>query len=109
MRERVGAPPSRPREETARLGGEIYERDIRSQVEADHYGEVVAIDVDSGSWAIGDTVIAATDSLWERNPGAHDIWCLRVGHRALHHFGGDRPSHRLDALAIEDYFEKARR
>ena len=44
------------------LGDEIYERDIRAQVEANHHGAVVAIDVDSGSWAIGDTVIAATDS-----------------------------------------------
>ena len=39
--------------ETARLGDEIYERDIRKQVEADHHGEVVAIDVESGSWAGG--------------------------------------------------------
>ena len=29
-------PPRRPRAETARLGDEIYERDIRPQVEADH-------------------------------------------------------------------------
>ena len=49
----------RPAEETARLGDEIYERDIRRQVEADHHGAVVAIDVDTGSWAIGDIVIAA--------------------------------------------------
>ena len=32
-------PTRRPREETARLGDEIYERDIRPQVEADHHGE----------------------------------------------------------------------
>ncbi len=31
---------------------EIYERDVRKQVEADHDGEVVAIDVASGCWAI---------------------------------------------------------
>ena len=88
-------PPSRPKEETARLGGEIYERDIRSQVEADHRGEVVAIDVESGTWAIGDNVIAATDRLWSQHPAAHDIWCLRVGYRALHHFGG-RPIRRAE-------------
>ena len=33
---------------------EIFERDIRAQVEADHDGEIVAIDVDSGEWAIGE-------------------------------------------------------
>ena len=47
---RATAPPSRPKDETTRLGKEIYERDIRPQVEADHYGDVVAIDVDSGNW-----------------------------------------------------------
>ena len=80
--------PRRPSEETARLGDEIYERDIRSLVEADHHGEVVAIDVNSGSWAVGDDVIAATDRLQTKRPDAIDVWLLRVGHRALHHFGG---------------------
>ena len=42
--------PTLSSEETARLGDEIYERDIRRQVEADHHGEVVAIDVKSGEW-----------------------------------------------------------
>ena len=36
-----------PSEEVARLGQEMYQRDIRHQLEADHHGEVVAIDVDS--------------------------------------------------------------
>ena len=80
--------PRRPREETARLGDEIYERDIRVQVEADRQGEVVAIDVESGGWAIGENVIAATDRLRAQCPDAIDVWLLRVGYRALHHFGG---------------------
>ncbi len=82
------SPPSRPAEETARLGDEIYERDIRLQVEADHIGEVVAIDVESGSWAIGEDVIVATDRLRTQHPDAIDVWLLRVGHRALYHLGG---------------------
>ena len=82
------SPPSRPKEETARLGDEIYERDIRPKVEADHVGEVVAIDVESGSWAIGEDEIAATDRLQAQRPDAYDVWCLRVGYRALYSFGG---------------------
>ena len=78
----------RPTADTARLGKEIYEREIRRQVEADYHGNVVAIDVDSGSWAIGDNAIDATDSLRTRRPDAIDVWLLRVGHRALYHFGG---------------------
>ena len=87
-RERPRTPPSRPAAETARLGDEIYERDIRRQVEADHHGEVVAIDVESGIWAIGKDEIAATDRLQGQRPDAYDVWCLRVGYRALYSFGG---------------------
>ena len=81
-------PPSRPKEETARLGDEIYERDIRRRIEADHRGEVVAIDVETGRWAIGKNGIEATDRLRAQHPNAYDIWCLRVGYRALYSFGG---------------------
>ena len=80
-------PPRRPREVTARLGKEIYERDIRRLVEADHQGEVVAIDVDSGSYALGKNAIAASEGLRDQRPDAQ-IWLMRVGHRALYHFGG---------------------
>ncbi len=80
--------PRRPDEETTRLGKEIYERDIRPQVEANHHGQIVAIDVASGSWAIADSVIAATDQLKAQQPDANDIWLERVGYRALHSFGG---------------------
>ena len=81
-------PTRRPREETARLGKGIYVRDILPKVEADHFGEVVAIDVDTGHWAIGDNVIAATDSLREKHPDAINVLCERVGHQTLYHFGG---------------------
>ncbi len=81
-------PPSRPKEETARLGKEIYERDIRRRVEADHEGKVVAIDVESGRWAIDGGVLEAVDRLQAQWPDAYDIWCERVGYRALASFGG---------------------
>ena len=48
-------PVRRSREETARLGKAIYDRDIRPQVEADHNGEFVAVDVGSGSWSLANT------------------------------------------------------
>ncbi len=78
----------RTAEETARLGDRIYEREIREQVETEHHGEVVAIDVNSGRWAIGENVIAARELLRKRQPQAADVWLLRVGHRSLHRFGG---------------------
>ena len=83
----VAARRRRPREETARLGQEIYERGIRRQVEADHHGEIVAIDVDSGSWAVADGEIAAVDRLRAMRPSAVNVLCERVGYRALRSFG----------------------
>ena len=80
-------PTRRTREETARLGDEIYERDIRSQVEGSCHGRIVAIDVDSGDYAIGDMAVTAAERLRERRPDA-DIWGVRVGYRGLCRFGG---------------------
>ena len=80
--------PTRPKEATARLGREIYERDIRPLVEADHHGEVVAIDVDTGKWAIGDNVISAVADLREKHPGVVNVLSERGGYPALRHFGG---------------------
>ena len=80
-------PTRRPREETARLDEEIYERDIRSRVEKTHHGKIVAIDVDSGNYAIGDMVVTAAKRLREQRPDA-DVWSVRVGYRTLRSFGG---------------------
>jgi hypothetical protein len=83
----VTTPKRRSREETARLGKEIYEKDIRHLVEADHHGEYVAIDVDSGDYAIAGSVLAAAERLRARRPDA-DAWLVRVGHPTLRTFGG---------------------
>lgn len=81
------APARRPRGETARLGKENYERDIRHLVETDHQGEVVAIDVDSGSYALGKNAIVASECLRDQHPDAQ-VWLMRVHHRTLYRFGG---------------------
>ena len=82
------ARPRRPKEETARLGDEIYRREIKAQVEAGHDGEYVAIDVDSGRWAIAESELAASDSLRKKCPDVIDVWMLRVGYRAVASIGG---------------------
>ena len=79
--------PTRPTAEIARLGQEIYRRDIRAKVEAAHRGRIVAIDVDTGDWAMDDDALAAADALRERRP-APDIWVVKVGHPTLRTFGG---------------------
>ncbi len=72
-------------EEHARLGAELYERQVRPQVE-DHRGEIVAIDVDTGSFEIARDGISAAKRLLARLPTAQ-IWCVRVGFPAVHRFG----------------------
>ena len=78
----------RPMDETARLGDEIYERDICRQVASEHGGEYVAIDVNSGSWTISDDLLAAVQCLRDRCPEAIDVWSVRVGHRVIGSIGG---------------------
>ena len=77
----------RPRKEAVRLGKEIYQRDILPQVETEHFGEYVAIDVETGDWAVTDTTRLAVERLRERHPDAVDVLCERVGYRALRSFG----------------------
>ena len=78
----------RPKEETARLGDEIYRRHVKSQVESSYDGDYVAIDVDSGNWAVAESELAASDSLLAQCPNAIDVWLLRVGYRAVASIGG---------------------
>ncbi len=80
-------PVRRTTEETGRLGDEMYERDIRPKVEAAHFGEVIAIDVDSGDYAVADTARSAARGLRERRPDA-SVWLMRVGYPTLRRFGG---------------------
>ncbi len=84
--------PTRGLHETVKMGREIYEREIRHSVEPEHLGKVVAIDVDSGSWALGDDPVITDEEialtrLREQRPEAVNIYCERVGHKALRSFG----------------------
>ncbi|OUC13995.1 MAG: hypothetical protein B0A82_14520 [Alkalinema sp. CACIAM 70d] len=75
-----------PKEEVARRGKALYEAQVRSQVEPEFIGKVVAIDINSGEFAIGENSLNAADILLERLPEAQ-IWFVRVGHRAVHRIG----------------------
>lgn len=74
------------KEEHARRGTEMYESQIRPQVEAGNYGKIVAIDIESGAFEIAKDTMTASDRLIKRYPEAQ-IWCVRVGHRGVHRFG----------------------
>ena len=64
----------------------MYESGIRVQIEAGNEGKIVAIDIETGEFEVGDTVMAATRQLFKRHPDAQP-WGTRIGHRAVYHFG----------------------
>jgi hypothetical protein len=74
------------KEEMAQRGQALYEAGIRQQVEAGNEGKIVAIDIETGDFEVGETVVAATDRLFERHADAQP-WGIRIGHRAVYHFG----------------------
>lgn len=78
--------PLYSREEFARRGREIYERNVRSFVEAGNKGRIVAIDIESKAYEIADDVISATDRLFARIPSAQP-WIVKIGYPAVHRFG----------------------
>jgi hypothetical protein len=81
--------PTLSKEEHARRGTAIYENQVRPQVEKNNYGKVVAIDVESGEFAVDEEPLPAADKLLARRPKAQ-IWFVRIGHRGLHRFGNAR-------------------
>ena len=56
--------------EVTRRGREIYERNIKASLAGDQHGRYVAIAVNSGNWAIADTLRAATDEIHLNRPEA---------------------------------------
>lgn len=78
--------PRYSKEEFARRGDEIYETQVRPQVEEGNYGKIVAIDIETGAFEVGKNSIIASDRLLAHHPDAQ-IWFVRIGHRAVHRIG----------------------
>ena len=78
--------PRYPKEEFARRGNEIYDRDIRPQVEADNKGKFVLIDIETGAWEMDAQEMAAAKRLDARVRGAQ-VWMVRVGYPFVRRFG----------------------
>ena len=78
--------PRYSREEFARRGDEIYERELRPLLEAGNEGKFVAIDIETGAYEIDANELAASDRLLARVPNAQ-IWLRRLGSHHAHRFG----------------------
>jgi hypothetical protein len=68
-------------------GGEaIYQQEIRSEVEREHHGEFLVLDILTGEYEIDPEDATATKRLLARCPDAV-IYGLRIGHRAAYRLG----------------------
>ena len=74
------------KEEFSRRGNQIYESQVRSQVEQGNQGKIVAIDIETGAYELAKDSLTASDQLLAHYPDAQ-IWFVRVGHRAVHRIG----------------------
>lgn len=74
------------KEEIARQGKEIYEREIRQEVERGHDGEFLVVDITTGRFSMGQSSEEAFDSADEGNPEGV-FYLMRVGRKAAHRIG----------------------
>lgn len=75
--------PRRSPDELARLGAELFDRQVRPALRAGDADKFVALDVGTGDHEIDEDDYAAVARLRARNPSA-DVWLVRVGHPAAY-------------------------
>ena len=78
--------PRYSKEEFARRGDEIYERDILPYLKGEDEDKFVLIDIESGDFEMDWDEMAASDRLFARRPDAQ-VWFRRVGNRPVRRFG----------------------
>lgn len=70
--------PRYSKEEFARRGEEIYDRDIHTQMRPEDKGKFVLIDIETGDYELDWDEMAAGDRLFARRSDAQ-VWMRRVG------------------------------
>ena len=70
----------------ASRGEELYQQNIRANVEAEHKGKFLAVDIETGDYAIADEDLDATDRLLSKRPDAL-VYGLRIGFPAAYRIG----------------------
>ena len=70
-------------EEVVRRGREIYEREVRAEVEREHEGDFVVVDITTGDWEVDEDDIVASDRALAKNPDAV-LYFAKAGHPAAY-------------------------
>ncbi len=75
-------------QEITRRGQELYEQQIRTQVETpENIGRIISIDIETGDYEVGDDLITTGERLFARHPGAA-LYGARIGYNAVYALGG---------------------
>jgi hypothetical protein len=75
-----------PREVESR-GEEIYEQQIREQVELGNKGKFVVIDIETGEFEVDEDDLQATKRMLAKRPEAV-LYGLRIGYPTAYNLGG---------------------
>ena len=78
--------PCYSKDEFARRGDVIYERDVAPSLAESAKGMFAAIDIETGAYEVDADELTASDLLLARVPDAQ-IWVRRIGSRYTRRFG----------------------
>jgi hypothetical protein len=81
--------PRYSKEEFARRGDAIYEKEILPKLTTKDVGKFLAIDIETGDYEIAAEEMKAGDKLRRRLPESQN-WMVRVSYTATRRFGGRR-------------------
>jgi hypothetical protein len=79
--------PGYSKEEFARRGDAIYQKEILPKLTAKDRGKFLAIDIETGDYEMSGDEMRAGDKLLARLPEAQ-IWMVRVGYATTRRLGG---------------------
>lgn len=77
--------PQYNREEIARRGDEIYEREVLPNLRPEDEGKFALLDIATGDYEVDRDEVAASDRLLARHPDAQ-VWVRQVGSRYARRF-----------------------
>ena len=73
--------------EIVERGKAIYEQQIRPKVEAENVGRFLVIDIETGSYEMDESSLAASDRAAAKRPSAA-LFTMRVGYPTAFRLGG---------------------
>jgi hypothetical protein len=83
--------------QVAEVAQDIYDRKLKTLLEAEHFGEFLVIDVSTGDYEVDQDSTAAFDRMIARHP-VGERFLIRIGHKAAFNVGFRATS----SIAIRD-------